>query len=222
MSTGALFAWPPQAAVGRPLPKNKIYEHGRPGAALRALFVAQVEQITWAYKLAPQTVNLPAGPAVPEIEVFHIGLKAPALDLAVLRCIDRSIPYPILFELQFEGRVQAVAAYRRPSDADSSQWVLSDYFASAWHAEAAPRDGLPVALDLAGLYDQLLQAHIPLPRRPGESQRALIERLTLLRTAQAAARALSARLAREKQFNRKVELNAQLRTIRHQLDSLSR
>jgi Domain of unknown function (DUF4391) len=76
------------------MPKSKIYLHGKPNAALRALFVAQVESITWAYKLAPETINLPAKPDVPEIEVFEIALKTPDLSHAVLRCIDKAIPFP--------------------------------------------------------------------------------------------------------------------------------
>lgn len=222
VSGQALFAWPKQAAVGRPLSKAKIYEHARPGAALRALFVAQVEQITWAYKLAPESLNLPAKPGVPEIEVFEIALKTPNLDSAVARCIDRAIPYPILFELSFAGRVQAMAAFKRPSEADAAQWVVSDYFASDWIPEATPRSPLPMALDLATLYEQLLRPLIPLRPRPAEGLREQIDRLATLRKTQAAERALAARMEREKQFNRKVELNAQLRTIRNQLDALSR
>lgn len=221
-SLQTLFAWPKQAVVGRPLPKTKIYEHARPSAALRALFVAQVEQITWACKLAPESVNLPAKPGVPEIEVFHIVLKTPTLDTAVARCIDRAIPYPILFELSFAGQIQAMAAYKRPSEADPAQWVLSDYFATGWVPEAAPRAPLPMALDLTALYEQLLRALVPLRARPTESLRDQIDRLALLRKAQSAERTLSARMAREKQFSRKVEFNAQLRTIRNQLDALSR
>lgn len=218
----ALFAWPARAAVTRVLPKTKVYEHGRPGAALRGLFVAQVEQIVWACKLAPETVNLPPGPGVPEIEVFQVILKTPALDEAVLRCIDRAIPFPLLFELRFDGRSKAVGAYKRPSEADPAQWVLGDYFSGPWQDDALPRTNLPLALDLTALYHQLLRTHLPVAARPGESLRAQLDRLAELRTTQAASRKVATQLAQEKQFNRKVELNARLRTIRHQLDNLSR
>jgi hypothetical protein len=60
LANPALFNFPPQAQVGRVLPKSKIYEHGRISTALRERFVKQVEQITWQYKLAPETINLPA------------------------------------------------------------------------------------------------------------------------------------------------------------------
>ena len=216
----ALFAWPSQAAVGRPVAKSKIYAHAKPTAALRALFVEQVESITWAYKLSPETTNLPAKPAVPEIEVFEVALKLPAVSYSVLRCIDKAMPRPILFNLRFEGRTQPIAAYKRPSDAASDQWVLGDYHAAPWQKEDSPRPGLPVALDLQSLYEQLLRQHLGAPNRPGETLRDQLDRLSLILVKQAAAAKLESRLAQEKQFNRKVEINAQLRNIRLEIDRL--
>ena len=217
----ALFAWPTKALVARPVAKAKIYAHAKPSAALRALFVDQVESITWAYKLAPETINLPAKPDVPEIEVFEIALKLPDVNHSVLRCIDKAIPFPILFVLRYDGRSQPVAAYKRPSDAASGQWVVGDYHAAPWQKDGVVRRGLPVALDLQGLYEQLLRQHLVVPARTGESLRDQLDRLSLLSAKQAAAAKLETRLAQEKQFNRKVEINAQLRTIRQELDSLT-
>ena len=54
----ALFAYPKQAEFGRVLPKNKIYEHSGANTRLKDLFVEQVDQIVWRYKLAPETINL--------------------------------------------------------------------------------------------------------------------------------------------------------------------
>ena len=217
----ALFAWPSKAVVARPVAKAKIYAHAKPTAALRALFVDQVESITWAYKLAPETINLPAKPDVPEIEVFEIALKLPDVNHSVLRCIDKAIPFPILFVLRYDCHSQPIAAYKRPSDAASGQWVVGDYHAAPWQKDGVVRPGLPVALDLQGLYEQLLRQHLAVPARAGESLRDQLDRLSLLSAKQAAAAKLEMRLAQEKQFNRKVEINAQLRTIRQELDSLT-
>lgn len=221
LATQALFAWPPQAAVGRTVAKSKIYTHAKATAALRALFVAQVESITWAYKLAPETINLPAKPAVPEIGVFEIALKRQDISHAVLRCIDQAMPRPILFNLRFEGHTQAVAAYKRPSDAAHDQWVLGDYHAAPWQKDGVARPALPLALNLAGLYEQLLRQHLALAPRAGEPLRDQLDRLAALAAKQTAAAKLAARLNAEKQFNRKVELNAQLRTIRTELKALT-
>ena len=215
-----LFTYPPHAAFGRVLPKSKIYEQARPSKAVRALFVSQVEQITWTYKLAPETINLAAAPGVPEIEVFEVTLKTQKLDLSVLRCIDKAIPFPIVFQLRHKSRIQPIAAYKRVSDADASQWVISDYFSAPWQPEGS-KPPLPVALDLRGLYEQLLRPLMPMPAHAGETLRQHVDRATLLRSKQTESDKLAARLAREKQFNRKVELNAQLRTIRKELNSLT-
>jgi Domain of unknown function (DUF4391) len=220
-AANALFAWPPQAAVGRPVAKSKIYAHAKPTAALRALFVAQVESITWAYKLSPETINLPAKPAVPEIEVFEVALKLPDVSHSVLRCIDKAMPRPILFNLRFEGHTQPIAAYKRPSDAASDQWVLGDYHAAPWQEDGAERLALPLALDLQGLYEQLLRQHLVIPARTGETLRDQLDRLAALASKQAAAAKLEARRNAEKQFNRRVEINAQLRTIRTELEALT-
>lgn len=217
----ALFAWPPQAAVARPVAKAKIYAHAKPSAALRALFVEQVESITWAYKLAPETINLPAKPDVPELEVFEVALKLPDVSHSVLRCIDKAIPFPILFVLRFEGHSQPVAAYKRPSDAVSDQWVVGDYHAAPWQKNGVALPGLPVALDLQGLYEQLLRQHFAVPARTGETLRDQLDRLSALAAKQLTAAKLESRLNAEKQFNRKVELNAQLRIIRTELHALT-
>ena len=217
----ALFTYPQQAALNRALPKNKIYEHARPTSAVRALFVKQVEQVTWAFKLAPETINLPAKPGVPEIDIFDITLKTAKLDTAVLKCIDKAIPFPILFQLRYQNRIQPIAAYKRPSDADANQWVISDYFAADWQAASTTSPALPIALDLRGLYEQLMRPLMPMPTRTGESLRDQVERATQLRSKQTESSKLAARMDREKQFNRKVELNAQLRNIRQELNNLT-
>lgn len=216
----ALIAYPKQAAFGRVLPKNKIYEHSVANTRLKDLFVEQVEQIVWLYKLAPDTLHLPARPGVPEIQIFSIQLKTPELHGDVLRCIDGAIPFPILFELTFDDRTQAVAAYKRPNDADASRWVISDYFASDWVPMDSERTAMPVALHLGGLYEQLLHRLIPLPARPQETLAELVARVEQAQAKQREVDKASARLAKEKQFNRKVEINAELRKLTAELNGL--
>ncbi|CAM2181947.1 Methyl-accepting chemotaxis protein [Paraburkholderia sacchari] len=217
----AFIAYPSQAAFGRALPKNKVYEHSGANTRLKDLFVKQVEQIVWAFKLAPETLRLPARPGVPEIQVFSLQLKTPELHHDVLRCIDGVIPFPILFELTFEGRTQVIAAYKRPNESDASRWVLSDYFASDWQPVECQRTVMPVALHMGGLYEQLLHRLIPLPVRPEESLVDLVARVEQAQAKQRELDKTTARLAREKQFNRKVEINAQLRRLKAELERLS-
>lgn len=217
----ALFNFPKQAAFERVLPKSKIYEHSKPGNAVKELFVKQVDKIIWQYKLAPETINLPAKPSVSEIQIFSITLKTPELSEDVLRCIDQAIPFPIVYQLMFEERIKAKAAYKRPSDADANKWVIDGYFETDWQVDDSERSELPIALDMAGLYEQMLRRLLPLPPRTGETLKAQVERLGQLRSKQNECRKMEARLQKEQQFNRKVELNAQLRVLQAALEKLT-
>lgn len=218
----AFVKYPPQAAFGRTLPKSKLYAHSHAGTRLKNLFVQQVEQIVWQFKLAPETINLPARPAVPEIQVFGIQLKTPELSFDVLRAIDQTVQFPIIFELAHAGRTQVVACHKRPSEADASRWVLSDYFASGWLADHAERGAMPVALHLGGLYEQLLRALLPLPARPHEALAEHVARLDALAAKQREADKTAAKLEKERQFNRKVAINADLRRLQTELEALRR
>jgi hypothetical protein len=219
-----LFAYPASAALKRVLPKNRIYAHARASRRLQKKFADEVAQIVWAYKLAPETIRLDAKPDVPEIQVFAVTLKDAAADAItedILRCIDRDIGFPILFELFAGGRVQAVAAYKRPSEADSAKWVVGDYFASPWLPADADRSPLPVALDLGALYRLLLGRVMPHPARDGESLKDHAERSGRIRQLEREREKLEVKLGREKQFNRKVEINAEVRSLDAQLAELT-
>lgn len=218
----ALIAYPKQAAVDRVLPKSKVYAHGGANTRLKELFVKQVEQIVWAFKLAPETLHLPERPGVPEIQVFSIQLKGPELHQDVLRSIDGAIPFPIVFELAFEGKTQVIAAYKRPNEADTSRWVLSDYFATEWFPAGSERAAMPIALHMGGLYEQLLYRLIQLQARPQETLAELVTRVEQAQAKQREVDKTSARLAKEKQFNRKVDINAHLRQLKSELEALKR
>ena len=215
------ISYPKQAAFGRVLPKNKIYEHSGASPSIREMFVRQVEQIVWEFKLAPETINLASKPGVPELQIFAIQLKTPSLNHEVLRCIDGAIQFPIIFELTFEGKIQVVAAFKRPSESDSNRWVVSEYFSTQWMSTDGARMAMPLALDLGVLYEQLLQRLIPLTLRQNETLAELVARVERLRLKENEVQKITSRLAKEKQFNRKVEINAQLRDIRRELGNLT-
>ncbi len=217
-----LFDYPKNAAFGRVLPKKKIYEHGSPSAVVKQLFVRQVEQIVWQHKLAPETVNLKASKAVPEIQIFSIALKGDELKPEVLRCIDLAIPFPIIFELRFDGKVKPVAAFKRPHEADSSKWVVSEYFDGDWAPVDSPRKPLPMVFDLEALYGHLLMPLMPYPARLGEDLQKRVERIERIRLKHRELERCEARLRKEKQFNRKVAINAELRSLKQELENLTR
>jgi hypothetical protein len=80
---------------------------------------------------------------------------------------------------------------------------------------------MPLALDLGVLYEQLLQRLIPLTLRKNETLAELVTRVEDLRLKENEVQKITSKLAKEKQFNRKVEINAQLRVMRQELEKLT-
>jgi hypothetical protein len=81
---------------------------------------------------------------------------------------------------------------------------------------------MPLALDMAHLYSVLLQGLMPLPARPQEGLPDWIARVDLAASKRRDVEKTQARLAKEKQFNRKVEINATLRQLKSELEQLCR
>lgn len=215
-----LYNFPSNSAFGRVLPKSKIYEHASPSTRIKELFVREVEKITWSYKLSPETINLPAKDGVHEIQVFTITLKTGKLSHEVLQTIDKAIPSPILFVVNFDTQVHYVAAYKRPSEADKSKWVVSSYFATDWEDEDAERIELPIVLNLGALYRTILKDIIPLSVRKDEPLDRLVARLDILRIKEREMAKIQARLKKEKQFNRRVEINRTLNELKGEIRNL--
>lgn len=216
----ALFDYPRAAAFGRVLPKTRVYEHAGASTKLRQLFVDQVDQIVWQYKLAPETINLDPTDAVREIQVFRLRLRMSKYSEDVLRAIDKAISFPIVFELSHGGKLKTTAAYKRPSEAGHTKWVVSEYLSGEWESEDNPRKPLPRALNLGALYDKILTALIPDGIADAEPVAARVERIELIRAKQREAQRIKARLAREKQFNKRVAINAELREVTKELKRL--
>lgn len=214
------FEYPKSAAFGRVLPKTKIYDHARASSRLKQLFVDQVEQVIWRFKLAPETINLASTKDITEIQVFGVTLRAGSLDEDVLRAIDKAIPYPLIFELAHGGKRKAIAAFKRPSEVDSEKWVVSEYFATDWEAEDNPRKPLPTALNLGALYDRLLSALMPTEAGAAEPLETRVRRVEALRAKEREIERIKQRLGREQQFNKRVAINAELRAAINELNEL--
>lgn len=106
-----MLGFPASTEFGKRIPKQKFYENLDVSPTLRRVFVDQIRMVYWRNKLAASTLNIAAGEAVTEIEVFEVRLNDPQLDEAVLKQIDKEIPYHILFILTCDGKAQAWIGY---------------------------------------------------------------------------------------------------------------
>ena len=241
------WKFPEAAKFGRVIPKEKLYSQAGANAELKQLFVEQVAQIKWAFKLAESTINLAKTEQVHELEVIHIKLKAQTLDETILTAIDKAIPHPTLFMLtrdvkeanttEQEIAYQAAHKLRTTTQSNKEKWQQSAYLKSQWLVPSSQLTApLPAATSLESLYNQLLEALIPLglqgehnvqePKiayghtKSQQKKRSLEDKIADLAAIEALNKQIEqtkAKRDKEKQFNRRLELNDQFKALKQQL-----
>jgi len=216
-----LYAYPKSCAFGRVVSKAKLFTAAKATASLREKYTEQISQIRWAYKLYPEGLNLAGSKAVPEIQIFTLALRTPELDQSLLAHIDKAVAYPIVFELTFKGCVKTIAAYKRPPETGHAYWVSSDYYETDWTENDTIRTSLPVALNLAGLYSQIIRGLMPYPSREGESIQDQADRISEIKTQERTCERLKSKVSKEKQFNRRVAFNKDLKVAEARLAELT-
>ena len=212
-----MFGFPASTEFGKRIPKQKFYENIDITPTLKRVFVEQIRLIYWRNKLATTTLNLAAGDAVKEIEVFEVLLNAPQLDEAVLRQIDKEIPYHILFVLTCDGKAQAWIGYKEAAASGNNAFKVSRYFHTDW----VPENELQFRVDglnMDAVYESLVRqiAGDELQADAGESLQASVARDEGRRQLEKQIAALENKMRKEKQLNRRMEINAELKKLRNE------
>ncbi|MFX9842366.1 DUF4391 domain-containing protein [Acinetobacter baumannii] len=221
-----LYKFPSQAKVDRLIPKNKFYEQGKANTKIEQLFVDQVENIRWAYKLASSTIHLQDQEDLKEIQIFRVKSRVEGLDVSILSFIDKLILTPIVFEVVYQDKVKVVATYKRLNQADKTKAVVGQYYASDW-LEDRDRIELPLYLNLTDLYEHFITQLLPIASSKDQknadesvSIELQLQKSQQLESLQKQLDKLKSKLRSEKQFNRKVELNKQIHAIESDLNKL--
>lgn len=140
-----MLGFPQTTEFNKRIPKQKFYENIDVSPALKRVFVEQIKLIHWRNKLAESTLNIAPGQAVTEIEVIEIKLTQPQLDEAVLRQIDKEIPYHILFVLSYGNKVQVWTGYKEAAESGKKAFKVNKYYHTEWMLEDE------LILDIEGL-----------------------------------------------------------------------
>ena len=214
-----MFGFPESTEFNRRIPKQKFYDNLDITHTLKRAFVEQIHLIYWRNKLAAATLNMAVGETVTEIEVFEIRVNAPQLDEAVLRQIDKEILYHILFILTCEGQAQAWIGYKEAAASGSNAFKVSRYY----HTEWMPEDELQFRVDglsMDAVYENLVRqiAGDALQANAGESLQTSVERDEKRRQIEKQIAALESKMRKEKQLNRRMEMNTEIKKLRIRLE----
>lgn len=217
-----MLGLPQSTEFNKRIPKQKFYEHITVSPALKKSFVDQIRMIYWRNKVAATTVNLAPGTIVDEVEVFEIKLNSASLDEAVLRQIDREISYHIIFLLEYEGKLQAWTAYKEKTPTANAVFKVGKYYHTEWMTEAE----MPIRIDglnLDAVYENFVRqiAGDALKADSGESLKASVERDEKKKQLEKQIAALENKMRREKQLNRQMEMNAELKRLKREKEKLN-
>lgn len=217
-----MIGLPKTTEFNKRIPKQKFYENMDISPALKKIFVEQVRIIYWKNKIAASTTNLAAGTDVMELEVFEVRLSSPVLDDSLLRQIDKEIPYHILFLLEYQGKYQAWIGYKEAAASGNKAFKVNGYYHTEWLVE----DELPLKLEglnVDAVYENFVRqiAGDKLKTEDaGESLKESVARDEQKQALQKQIATLQAKIRKEKQLNKQMQMNTELKKLKKELEAM--
>ena len=217
-----MIGLPKTTEFNKRIPKQKFYENMDISPALKKIFVEQVRIIYWKNKIAASTTNLAAGTDVTELEVFEVRLSSPVLDDSLLRQIDKEIPYHILFLLEYQGKYQAWIGYKEAAASGNKAFKVNGYYHTEWLVE----DELPLnleGLNVDAVYENFVRqiAGDKLKTEAaGESLKESVARDEQKQALQKQIATLQAKIRKEKQLNKQMQMNTELKKLKKELEAM--
>jgi len=202
-----MLGLPRTTQVNRRVAKEKLYQNAALAPQTREMIKDQIDSVFWRNKLADSTMAISAGETVAEIQIFEIQLRQRELDKRVLPAIAKAIPYKILFILVFGDEAQL--------------WIEAS--GTFYNTDWQPLGGFTLkfeGLNLDAVYENLAR-QISGGRlgTDGDIEEA-VDRDKQRQRLERDIVALEKKLLREKQFNKQVELNGELKRLKKELEEL--
>jgi hypothetical protein len=190
------FKLPKTAFVNKFIAKSKFYEKAALNTKLQKEFIDKIQKITWKYKLAESTIGITKTAKVTEIQIFEIELKEQVIPKNVLRVIDKAIPYQILYRFIYKENEAYAITLKENS--------VENYYFSDWN-EGKIFDF--TGIDLERVYQKIIRAFITSEAKTKSSFNEIIDTDNKIKAIKNEIAALENKISKEKQFNRKVDLN---------------
>jgi hypothetical protein len=232
------LALPPDARVDQRVPKKLLTEQGAPTAADKRQIQDGIDELFWVAALKPTNIAVPAFQddvrEYLEIAVITATLRAGAKPTRLIELIHRAIPYPLVLVAAHGDTISLSLAHKRWSQGETGKVVIEDLHRTAPFRPAAPTaeeapflaslavSSLPNR-DLFTLYQGWLDRVAALeaaqitgtfaPPDSADRASALRDGLDTHARLQRDLVALRAQAEKEKQLNRRVELNLEIKRL---------
>ena len=187
---------------------------------IKNYFVNQIKSITWENKIDSTTMNIVEGSLVEEMEIFRVELYDYEIDDSVLYTIDENIPYHILFVFEYNNKRRYSLSYKEISR-ETETITIYKIFQSDWKRE--DENLLKFSgISLDNMYENPLNiiSNNELNKFSGDSLKERILNNIEYERIQKQVNNLSKKVKNEKQFNRQIELNAELKELKNKISKI--
>jgi hypothetical protein len=238
---------PQDACVERRVPKKLLLEQGAPTAADKRHIQDGIDEMMWIAALKPTNIGVPVFRdnvrEYLEIVVLTAALRESAKQARLVELLHRAIPYPVVLVAGYGGAVSVSLAHKRWSQGETGKVVIEKLRRTAAFNPDAP------TAEEASFLGSLALSHLP-TRDLFALYQGWLDRVAALEAAQitgafappdstggstelhdgleAHARlqrdlvALRAQAAKEKQINRRVQLNLEIKRLEAELKEATR
>lgn len=203
------FNLPISTTVNRFIPKNAF--DAFTNAKQKKKFTNVVEKITWLNKLSKETINL-AGKEIEELQIFEIKLKEECYPKDLLDIIDKSIPYQIIFVLSSQDAILISTSKKHSHPLNQDSAVVDWSFATEWFISTENNYQLNLKISLDYVYTDFC-SQLSNYNQEQKDITKIIDHDKYLKGLKKQIADIKKAIKAEKQFNKKVELNIELRKI---------
>ncbi|NLN42268.1 MAG: DUF4391 domain-containing protein, partial [Clostridiales bacterium] len=221
--------------IGSTIYKKLFYQNANMSSSDKSLFTDVINKIVWLYCLKPETINIPAYKdevrEYPEFEVIEVLLhKDYRLD-RIAEIIMRTIPYPMLLIFKLEDKRRLYVAHQRISQSDSTKNTIEELIATDWLESDSE---LLAKLDIKQmrftniytLYSDIVDVisiynlSVIMPTDDTITGAEARELSAKIEDIEQKIASLRSKLKRESQFNRKMELNIEIKKLEQRKNEL--
>ena len=160
--------------------------------------IKNIQKIVWLYNLSQKTINIPPTDEIKEIQIFKTVLLSDEIPKKDLKAIQSKIPYPILFVLEYQDKI-FYAIF------DKEQFYCEE-----------KKEFNFLANDMKELYQNIIKTFFVVDGDFEVSKEIDLK----IRKIEKEMKSLQSKIAKEKQFKYKVELNKKLLSLKKELEEL--
>lgn len=215
-----ILNFPSTTIVNKSVPKY-AFDGRSSDASLRDFLTHEFESITWLYKLAPTTLNVENGNNVHEIDVFYCKMKENQYSLKPFCAMDGLLPRHTIFIIEYGGKLDLLMHHKEMSVVHGEQ---------KWKCGVSELKRNIVidehTLDIQGqsmdaVYNGLLSQISGLSASTKEEYKEQVDLRKQIEIIQRQIASLQKKIKAEKQFNRQMELNTEVRQLRKEITLLT-